>query len=154
MHVDKDLLQQFFDGELELQDSAKVLEHIGRHDDWADALADLAESRVVPAPHYLKEQMIRRSQMPDVVATEQLKAVSRGMQMLFYSLRTAAAVLCALLMLHGVSRIPDSGFGRTQDPTRQVTYKLAEGTDRVAAFLNDFSNQIVNGGINNDKTKK
>lgn len=154
MHVDRDLLQQFLDGELELQDSVEVLENTVQHDDWADALADQAESRVVPAPHYLKEQMIRRSQMPDVVATEQLKAASRGMQMLLYGLRTAAAVLCALLMLHGVSQIPDSEFGRAQDPTQQVTYKLAEGTDRMAAFLNDFSNQIVNGGINNDKTKK
>ena len=154
MHVDRDLLQQFLDEELELQDSKEVLENIVQHDDWANALADLAESRVVPAPHYLKEQMIRRSQMPEVVATEQLKAASKGMQMLFYGLRTAAAVFCALLMLHGVSQIPDSELGRTQGPTQQVTYKLTEGTNRAAAFLNDFSNQIVNGGMNNDKTKK
>lgn len=146
MHVEKKDLEAFQKNELGSDEYLDVLEHIKSCDYCAEKLVYL-EEEPMKAPLYLKGQILERTQMLDVQATVQIKKTSKSIQLLLYSLKTVTAVAGALLILFTVSRIDTDITFEKINIAGKITNKLVEGSNQALNFINEFSNQIVNGGM-------
>jgi len=143
----KDILEAFQKNRLDSEECIQVLEHVKSCDYCAEKLVSLNEEAEMPAPRYLKDQIIKRTQMPDVQAAVQIKKTSKSLQFLFYSLKTASAVAGALLILLAVTRMEYAGTFEKISITSEFTGRLSEGGNKAVDFINEFLNQIINGGM-------
>lgn len=130
------------------------LEHLSSADSgWEDPEQTLKEARSLrPAPAYLKEQILERSQMPDVKLEQSAKATSKQIQLFFYSLKTAAAVGIALLLLSTVSNVdmtavsqPYPSSAEDTSISRKFGEQIRENNNKVAGYLNQISNYLLRG---------
>ncbi|MGO5051484.1 anti-sigma factor family protein [Lachnospiraceae bacterium LCP25S3_G4] len=151
MHVEQLTLQRFLEGTLNTEQYMEVLEHIAECEYCAEEIAvvEMQESRV-KAPAYLKEQILTRSQAPDIQAAIRAKKTSKKMQLFYYSAKTATAVIGALLLLIAVTQANTTdriNYKKEPHKIEEVTGKIKESSNQLAGFINEFSNQLINGGI-------
>jgi hypothetical protein len=150
MHIEEEDLKKYHQGLLEPEKLLDLLEHTKTCSYCADRLMNIEDKDIMKAPAYLKENLIKRTKMLDVKAEVQIKITSKKVQLLMYSLKTTA-VLGALLLLFSVSNMKTTEYieNRNQmEATSNFSNQLLEKSNYVVNIMNDFSNQIVNGGMN------
>lgn len=151
MHIENKDLDKFQKGILEPEKIVYILEHTGKCDYCADRLMNIESQELIQAPAYLKDKMIKRTQMLDVKAEVQIKTTSRNVQLFMYGLKTTAAVLGALLLLFSVSQLETTDYMEHVNKTEASanwSSQLYEKSNDVVDIMNQFSNRIINGGLN------
>ncbi|WP_099468513.1 anti-sigma factor [Konateibacter massiliensis] len=149
MHIEDDKIRKFHRGELNAEEIMNVLEHTDTCSFCADKLMSAEEEEQIEAPAYLKDNLMERIKMPDIKIKEQIKITSKKTELFFYSLKTTAAVVMALLLLASVSHINAAGildYNRNVAPSASVGTQLFDKSNEAANLINDFSNRIINGG--------
>ena len=85
------------------------------------------------------------------------------MQLLHYSLQTAAGVIVALLLLFSIPNLdftylhqdtssqidktlPEHENGRLYQFTRELGQNIGDGTSSFIKYISDFSSKLMNGG--------
>ena len=85
------------------------------------------------------------------------------MQLLHYSLQTAAGVIVALLLLFSIPNLdftslhqdtssqtdrilPEHENGRLYQFTRELGQNIGDGTSSFIKYVSDFSSKLMNGG--------
>ena len=85
------------------------------------------------------------------------------MQLLHYSLETAAGVIVALLLLFSIPNLdftslhqdtssqidqtlPEHEDGRLYQFTRELGQNIGDGTSSFIKYISDFSSKLMNGG--------
>lgn len=131
-------------------------------EEWIRTLRLMGEGKEVnlpsevskKAPAYLKDQIMERSSRPDVRTAAAVHQTSKNMQLFYYSLKTAAAVLAALLLLFALP-VPgeeQAGPGVWQIPiTQRMTRSMNNQSSKWTEFLNKFSFEMVHGNGGNEK---
>lgn len=150
MHIEDEELKKLQKGILEPDRLVYVLEHITTCDYCTDKLMNLEVEEIIPAPAYLKDKMIKRTQMLDVKAEIQIKTTSKQAQLFMYGLKTTAAVLGALLLLFSVGQFKTTSNIELMNKTVSTiswSNQLNEKSNYVANIMNQYSNQIINGGL-------
>lgn len=154
MHIKEKTLQNFLNGTLNADELLQVLEHLDTCEYCRETLAALEKSTpMVQAPAYLKEQIKDRVHRPDIQAAVQVKETTKQLQLLYYSLKTAAGVIGALLILLAVSRfdlIPSISREESPGITSQMPGRIQEKGSQMSDWLQDITNKIINGGNYND----
>ena len=91
-----------------------------------DELIAQAESDLVKAPVYLKDSIMKKSQSMEVQIPMQVrkgkKVISKQMQMLYYTLKVSAAVVCTIVMLFLGIQI-QSGLESIKAPLKENSLK-------------------------------
>lgn len=108
-------------------------------------------------PGYLKEQILTRSQQPDMQAVTAPKRFSRRMELFLYGCKVSAAVAASLLIMVTASVTqnqlkslpqPDTTSQKeTEIPTNvsgTILEHLSNGSQYITGWLQDFSNGILN----------
>jgi hypothetical protein len=151
MHIEKKEMQQLHKKNIEEVERIKLLEHISHCDYCANLWMEVEmEEDGLQAPSYLKSQMMQRVQMLDVKTEVKIKTTSKQVQLLLYGLKTTAAVLGALLILLSVGQISvmkHVGVNEQTRVTEGVSNTLSEKSNSIADMLQQYSNQIIDGGI-------
>jgi len=153
MHTEKDQLSSFHQEQMERDDIKAFLEHITECDDCMERMIAHEEKNSIPAPVYLKEQIIKRSQMPDMIVVKQVQKTSKQLQLFLFGCKTAAAVVGALLLLFTVTRFDEVGIMQG-DQLSVLAAGMEQQGDRAAQWFDEYSNWMINGGIRSEKTKK
>ena len=133
--------------EKDVTEEFKTLLEAFEHDCCDEILAHLSDPQIRPAPKYLKEQIINRTQMPDMQISRQIMQTSARINLLRYTLRTTAAVAGALLILFTVGRLENYIIRTPFYITTKISVKISNGSNQALDFINAFSSQIVNGGM-------
>ena len=141
----------------ETQDCREILDFLNNLYENDGCLPDLEQTletdgHLCKAPAYLKEQILERSQSPEVVFTQTVKKTSKRTQLFFYGLKTAAAVGVALLLLSTVSKVntylpPEQPSPVRESPSfsQHLGDRLREKNDKAAGYLYQFSNLFMRG---------
>lgn len=151
MHIEDEKLKQFSQGTLETDEIIKLLEHMKDCSYCTEQFMQIEENNQMKAPVYLKDNILNRTKMPDIKVKTQLKVVSKKTELFFYSLKTTAAVVCALLLLFSVSYVNQSNVLEQQQRvsvSSDIGSKLYEKSNDIVHIMNYFSNRIMNGGRN------
>lgn len=150
MHIQDEEFNKFHEGVMEPERIVYILEHTKNCDYCAERLMNMNSDEMLVTPTYLKDKMIKRTQMLDVKAEVQIKATSKNIQLLLYGLKTTAAVLGALLILFSVGHINTSNYIETLDTNITSSWcdKLYDKSNNVVDMMNEYSNKIINGGLN------
>ncbi|MFA9375188.1 MAG: hypothetical protein ACERKZ_00395 [Lachnotalea sp.] len=152
MHIEIEDLTKFQKGLLEPEKLIMVFEHIEKCNYCAEQLMNLEAEEIIQAPSYLKDRIIKRTQLIDVKAEVKIKETSKKIQLFLYGLKTTAAVLMALLLLFSVGQIKtmdySSEYLNNTKVTSSLSNQLQEKSNDVASMMNQLSNRIVNGGLN------
>lgn len=114
-------------------------------------------------PDYLKEQILTRSQQPDMQALTAPKRFSRRVELFLYGCKVSAAVAASLLIMVTASvtqsqlktlpQLDTTSQKETEiqrDVSGTILEHLTNGSQYVTGWLQDFSDGIVNA----DFTKK
>lgn len=149
MHLEQEKLEAFQEGSMDTEEWIQFLEHMSICDYCAGQLD--SDKTGQKAPSYLKEQMMQRVQKLDVQTAVTVKRASGKMQLFLYGLKTAAAVLAALIMLFAIPPY-DSAPGETaKEPVRdpwKLTRQIDEKSNELTNLLNKFSYRLVKGNGN------
>jgi len=135
-------------------------------------IAQVESQPLLPAPAYLKDEIMEKSRGIGVQAPiqfeKQKKEFSKRMQLLFYSLKISAAVVFCLFQLAMLNRFPadmnvyfyqaiDSyhDLQMEQEAARDAALSLKETTDmglseRAGRSIHSLLNQLTNGGNDYD----
>lgn len=135
-------------------------------------IAQVESQPLLPAPAYLKDEIMEKSRGISVQAPiqfeKQKKEFSKRMQLLFYSLKISAAVVFCLFQLAMLNRFPadmnvyfyqaiDSyhDLQMEQEAARDAALSLKETTDmglseRAGRSIHSLLNQLTNGGNDYD----
>jgi anti-sigma factor RsiW len=150
MHINEETLQKFLDGTLPPDKLLQTLEHLDTCEYCREALAALeADTGEVQAPAYLKQQIQERVRRPDVQTALQVKKTTKQLQLFYYSMKTAAGVIGALLILLAVSKadlLPTVTYREPPSVTTQIPERIYEKGNQVTDWLKDITNKLVNGG--------
>lgn len=142
----------------EAMKTAQRLEH------WIpEGLPEQSLEQDIRMPDYLKEQILTRSQQPDMQALTAPKRFSRRVELFLYGCKVSAAVAASLLIMVTASVTqsqlktlpqPDTTSPKETEIQRDVSGTILEhltnGSQYVTGWLQDFSDGIVNA----DFTKK
>ena len=143
-----------------MQDNPMKLEELS-----IDELIRIAEQDMITAPHYLKENVMERSQSVQVQLPMKLEVhtrqVSKKMQMFYYTMKVSAAMVCTLILLLLVPNIKlniDQGY---QEAKRPIEEKRTEVTETFMEKRSNFRESIdtlkanfmqsINGGNDNEQ---
>jgi hypothetical protein len=151
MHIEDQVFKRFHVGVLDTEELITVLEHIETCSYCADKLMKIDSGDMEQAPVYLKDNIIKRTQMPDIKAKVKISSTSKKVELLVYSLKTTAAVLGALILLVSISYVNTSSVMHHPDKvSTSVNWgsELHEKSNEVVNIMNNFSNRIINGGKN------
>lgn len=168
MHIDDKELNNFHNETMDSETLRAFLEHLENCDFCLDQMIHQEEEKCIAAPSYLKEQILNKASSPEVQVAKAASETSRKMQMLYYSLQTAAGVLAALFLLFSIGSIelpiPSSHSeynaqaentqettskqrgNRLYDFTKDIGQTITDNTGFVTDYLNEFSNKLLNGG--------
>lgn len=168
MHTQKKAFETFENNEMNAQEMIAFLEHLDHCDFCLEQMiAHTEQAPAAQAPAYLKEQVLSKASSPDVQAVKAVSATSYKLQMLYYGLRTAICIITTLLFLFGTSQIDftalHSGPGKQIENLESTNMRqehkdhlyhfsqnlgsgLSDSSRKLAGFLTDLSNNIVNGG--------
>lgn len=142
----------------EAMKTAERLEH------WMpEGLPEQIPEQDIRMPDYLKEQILTRSQQPDMQALTAPKRFSRRVELFLYGCKVSAAVAASLLIMVTASVTqsqlktlpqPDTTSQKETEIQKDVSGTILEhltnGSQYVTGWLQDFSDGIVNA----DFTKK
>lgn len=168
MHTKKNTLDAFESREMNTEEMIAFLEHLNHCDFCLEqTILHTEQTPGAQAPAYLKEQILNKASSPEVQAAKMVSVTSYKLQMLYYGFRTAVCVAATLLFLFGASQIDlpmlrSSPAVRTEAEDKITSHQergdhlynfsqnlssgLSDSSKKLAGFLTDFSNNIVNGG--------
>lgn len=151
MHIDDKVLQNYHKGILETKELVEVMEHIETCSFCADRLMSIEEEDIIQSPRYLKETILKRTQMPDVKINIHMRNTSKKAELFQYSFKTTAAVIGALILLFSISYVNTSNVMERKERvsvSSNLGGQLYEKSNKVIHNINCFSNEIINGGRN------
>ena len=123
MHINKKDLIEFDNGNMNTQEIIEFLSHLDHCDFCLKQMIEQEDSSTDTAPAYLMEQILDKADSGEVQLARAANQASRKIQLLHYSLQTAAGVMVALLLLLPYIRIL---------PLRQTEYcpnmRMADST--------------------------
>ena len=96
MHINKKDLIEFDNGNMNTQEVIEFLSHLDHCDFCLDQMMEQEDSSTDTAPPYLMEQILNKADSGEVQLTRAANKASRKIQLLHYSLQTAAGVMVAL----------------------------------------------------------
>lgn len=157
MPVKDNSFRKFLEDDMNSQEILGFLEELANEDSDSSAFNSATDctEHLIEAPSYLKDQVMLRIQQPDIQAVRSIRQTSKQIQFITYSLRTAAAVLAALLLLFSVGQIDlsslslhTSAVSEREKPsiTSQLNQGIRDSSNKLATFLNQFSNSWIQGG--------
>ena len=163
MHIDNEDLIKFENGNMTENEMIKFLTHLDHCDFCLNQIMQQESVSPDAAPAYLADQILQKADSTEIQLARAANKVSRKMQLLRYSLQTAAGVAAALFLLFSVPEIdfssakpsyqsqtehpaPDRESNRLYNFTRDIGEAIGCGTDSVAQYLNNFSSKLMNGG--------
>jgi hypothetical protein len=150
MHIEDEDLIKFHRGKLVQDKLLFILEHTKQCTYCAERLMSIEIEEGLKAPAYLKNNLIKRTHMPDVKTEVQVKKASKNVQLFMYSLKTTAAVLGALILLFSAGNIKIVNYFENINLeliTVSWGNQLDEKTNQITNIMNNLSNVIVNGGL-------
>ena len=163
MHIDNEDLIKFENGTMTETEMIEFLTHLDHCDFCLDQITQQESDSPDTAPAYLADQILQKADSTEIQLARAANKASRKMQLLRYSLQTAAGVAVALFLLFSVPEIdysstkpsypvqkeqsvPDRESNRLYNFTRDIGKAIGYGTDSVAQYLNNFSSNLMNGG--------
>lgn len=118
----------------------------------------------IKMPAYLKEQIITRSQQPDIQVLTTSKRISRRMELFLYGCKVAAAVAASLVIMvttaitqNQINSLPQadtSSLTQTEneiDVSGTIMEHLNGSSEQITSWLQNFSSNIMKP--NQKKTK-
>lgn len=147
MHIRKNEWEAFENNTMTTEEMISFLEHLDHCNYCLDEMAANLHSNA-PAPPYLREQILQKAASPEIQTAKAATSTSCKMQMFYYSLRTVAGVIGALLILFGVCRLQLKPVESAALYTfsSEIQKDFSYGSRKITDYLNEFSNIIVNGG--------
>ena len=163
MHIDKNDLIEFDNGTMNEQELIEFLSHLDPCDSCLDQMIEQEDSSTDTAPAYLMEQILDKADSGEVQLARAANNASRKMQLLHYSLQTAAGVIVALLLLFSIPNLdftslhqdtssqinktlPEHEDSRLYQFTRELGQNIGDGTSSFIKYISDFSSKLMNGG--------
>lgn len=168
MHIQEKELNEFQNGTMNTEEMIAFLEHLDKCDFCLEQMVHMEEQQKdILAPDYLKNQILTQAASPKIKAEKTVSYTSHKMHMLYYGLHTAAGVIAALVILFCIGRIDFSEIQTSLVPLTEYEAAIPESFERnnylttlsnnlgteissksnkLADYLNDFTNKIVNGG--------
>lgn len=152
MHIEDEVLKKFQKGTLATEELIEVLKHMETCSFCTDRWMEIEDEEMIPAPSYLKEDILKSVHKADVQVNIHLRKTSKKTELFFYSLKTTAAVLGALILLISISYVNTSGrvmdYKDRVSTSTSISEQLNEKSNEVVNIMTYFSNQIINGGKN------
>lgn len=131
-HIEKQALERLYRGELPLEEQMEVMEHISKCEYCASAFAAVAEEMMLmTAPTNLKSRILHQAETLPVQLQVKQHILSKRMQLMLYSLKIGAAVLCSIMLLF------------MTDITGTHLKQLSNATDKFTQSVHTVTNQIV-----------
>ena len=163
MHIDKKDLIEFDNGNMNTQEVIEFLSHLDHCDFCLKQMIEQEDSSTDTAPAYLMEQILDKADSGEVQLARAANKASRKMQLLHYSLQTAAGVIVALLLLFSIPNLdftslhqdtssqinktlPEHEDSRLYQFTRELGQNIGDGTGSFIKYISDFSSKLMNGG--------
>ena len=148
MHINKKDLIEFDNGNMNTQEVIEFLSHLDHCDFCLDQMM---------------EQILDKADSGEVQLARAANQASRKIQLLHYSLQTAAGVMVALLLLFSIPNLdftslhqdtssqtdrilPEHENGRLYQFTRELGQNIGDGTGSFIKYISDFSSKLMNGG--------
>ena len=148
MHINKKDLIEFDNGNMNTQEVIEFLSHLDHCDFCLDQMM---------------EQILDKADSGEVQLARAANKASRKIQLLHYSLQTAAGVMVALLLLFSIPNLdftslhqdtpsqtnrilPEHENGRLYQFTRELGQNIGDGTGSFIKYVSDFSSKLMNGG--------
>ena len=148
MHINKKDLIEFDNGNMNTQEVIEFLSHLDHCDFCLDQMM---------------EQILNKADSGEVQLARAANKASRKIQLLHYSLQTAAGVMVALLLLFSIPNLdftslyqdtssqtdrilPEHENGRLYQFTRELGQNIGDGTSSLIKYVSDFSSKLMNGG--------
>ena len=148
MHINKKDLIEFDNGNMNTQEIIEFLSHLDHCDFCLDQMM---------------EQILDKADSGEVQLARAANQASRKIQLLHYSLQTAAGVMVALLLLFSIPNLdftslhqdtssqtdrilPEHENGRLYQFTRELGQNIGDGTSSFIKYVSDFSSKLMNGG--------
>ena len=158
-HITEEMWIALKEDSISSADFCKILEHTCDCTWCADRLAsimDREEQEAVP-PAYLTEQILERVGQLDIQAAVTIRRTSKRIQLLLYSLKVSAAVVFSILILVLTANFQEVGFTQIEKPAaeqeapgqeseKSILDRVNEVTYEATEKMNEFANQILNGG--------
>lgn len=143
MHLKKEELEKFQKDMLSGEEMIAVLTHVSECDYCAAQLGELQASH--QAPDYLKGQIMARTKTIDHQASAAAGETKKQLQLFLYSLRTAAAVFAAVLvlLLLPLNRMPQADEVKV---SQRITDQINSKSNEVTGMINKISNLAIDGG--------
>ena len=158
MHINKKDLIEFDNGNMNTQEVIEFLSHLDHCDFCLDQMMEQENNSTDTAPSYLME-----ADSGEVQLARAANKASRKIQLLHYSLQTAAGVMVALLLLFSIPNLdftslyqdtssqtdrilPEHENGRLYQFTRELGQNIGDGTSSFIKYVSDFSSKLMNGG--------
>ena len=164
MHIDKNDLIEFDKSTMNTQEVIEFLSHLDHCDSCLDQMIEQESHSLATAPSYLTEQILNKTDSGEIQFARAADKASRKVQLLRYSLQTAAGVAAALLLLFSIPSVdfselrsnhystqsertvPERSGNQLYDFSRGVNQSICDGTSSLAQYISDFSSKIMNGG--------
>ena len=157
MHINKKYLIEFDNGNMNTQEVIEFLSHLDHCDFCLDQMMEQEDNSTDTAPSYLMEQILDKAGSGEVQLARAANKASRKIQLLHYSLQTAAGVMVALLLLFSIPNLdftslhtdrilPEHENGRLYQFTRELGQNIGDGTSSFIKYVSDFSSKLMNGG--------
>ena len=105
MHINKKDLIEFDNGNMNTQEVIEFLSHLDHCDFCLDQMMEQENNSTDTAPSYLMEQILDKAGSGEVQLARAANKASRKIQLLHYSLQTAAGVMVALLLLFSIPNL-------------------------------------------------
>lgn len=143
-HVEKEVLEKLYRGDLPLDEQLEVLEHISSCEYCAAAFAEVAEKMtLMKAPANLKSSIMHQAGALPVQLQTRKYALSKNMQLMLYSMKIGAAVLCSIIMLFTV----DANMLHVPETTLPGRTWLSDTADKVTQSIHTFTDQFIHGEV-------
>lgn len=138
-----------------MQDEPMKLEDMSMED-----LIRIAEQDMITAPHYLKDEIMAKSQSIQVQLPMKIevhtKQISKRMQMFYYTMKVSVAMICTLILLLVSMNIPSgilNGYQAIAEPidakTSAITTTFSEKRLNFRESIDEIKSNIlqtINGG--------
>ena len=139
-HLTQNAFEDLDQNNVTQEERIKILEHIGTCTHCADAYANYEEHKgLIQIPHYLKENIVKRTKDIDTQIVVYTKQSSKNLQLLFYSLRVSLAVIGALILTFSGSFQNDETI--MADSLPQINYDIFHN---ISTDLKTFSDRLTN----------
>ncbi len=165
MHFQDKDFDSFENNTMSTEEMITFLEHLDNCSFCLEQMLHNEEQmESIPAPVYLKEQILHKTFSPNIQASKAVSSTSYKMQMLYCGLRTGIGVIAALFLLFFIGQTDFSAIQprlstQTEAPrkisdrhehlyhfSQGLSDGISDGSRKLTNYLNDFSNKLLNGG--------